>query len=79
VHIFISYKREEQNTASKLADALEGAGWTVWWDPMLRAGGYFDEVIEKALNEASTRCRSLDQATASSVPQLDLWPLDGCI
>jgi tetratricopeptide (TPR) repeat protein len=50
--IFISYKREEQPTARKLADALEREGWTVWWDPKLRAGEHFDEVIEEALNEA---------------------------
>ena len=34
--IFISYKREEQATARKLANALESEGWTVWWDPKLR-------------------------------------------
>src|SRR5262249_14373250 len=50
--IFISYKREEQATARKLANALESEGWSVWWDPNLRAGEHFDEVIEKALNEA---------------------------
>jgi formylglycine-generating enzyme required for sulfatase activity len=52
--IFISYKREEQDKARQLADALEKQGWSVWWDPKLRAGDYFDDVIEKALNEA--RC-----------------------
>jgi hypothetical protein len=50
--IFISYKREEQAIARKLADALEKEGWSVWWDPKLRAGEHFDDVIEKALNEA---------------------------
>ena len=50
--IFISYKREEQATARKLASALENEGWTVWWDPKLRAGENFDDAIEKALNEA---------------------------
>jgi TIR domain len=50
--IFISYRREDQITARKLADALEGEGWTVWWDPKLRAGEHFDDVIEKALSEA---------------------------
>jgi hypothetical protein len=50
--IFISYKREEQPIARKLADALEGEGWSVWWDPKLRAGEHFDDVIEKALKEA---------------------------
>jgi hypothetical protein len=49
--IFISYKREDQQIARKLADALEGEGWTVWWDPKLRAGDDFDEVIEKVLDE----------------------------
>jgi hypothetical protein len=50
--IFISYKREEQPVARKLADALQSEGFTVWWDPKLRAGEIFDDVIEKALNEA---------------------------
>lgn len=50
--IFISYKREEQAIARKLANALERQGWTVWWDPKLRAGEHFDDVIEAALEEA---------------------------
>jgi formylglycine-generating enzyme required for sulfatase activity len=50
--IFISYKREQHATARKLAVALESEGWTVWWDPKLRVGEIFDDVIEKALNEA---------------------------
>lgn len=52
--IFISYKREDQATARKLADALEEEGWSVWWDPKLRVGEHFDDVIERALNE--TKC-----------------------
>lgn len=50
--IFISYKREEQPEARKLANALEREGWEVWWDPKLRAGEHFDDVIEKALMES---------------------------
>jgi TIR domain len=50
--IFISYKREDQPIARKLADALEREGWTVWWDPKLRAGERFNDVIEKALKES---------------------------
>jgi TIR domain len=50
--IFISYKREEQAMARNLANALESEGWTVWWDPKLRAGDNLDDAIEKALNEA---------------------------
>ena len=43
--IFISYKREEQPIARKLADALESEGWTVWWDPKLRAGERFESSL----------------------------------
>ena len=50
--IFISYKREEQPVARKLADALEKKGWSVWWDPKIRTGEHFDDVIEKALMDA---------------------------
>lgn len=52
--IFISYKSEEQEKARQLVDALERQGWRVWWDPKLRAGEHFDEVIEAALEE--TKC-----------------------
>ena len=52
--IFLSYKREDQGTARSLAEALEAKGWSVWWDPKLQAGEHFDNVIEKALQEA--RC-----------------------
>jgi formylglycine-generating enzyme required for sulfatase activity len=50
--IFISYKREEQSIAKKLAEALEKKGWSVWWDPKLRAGEHFDDAIERALTDA---------------------------
>lgn len=50
--IFISYARQDKGKARMLADALEEHGWSVWWDPRIRAGEVFDEVIEKALNEA---------------------------
>ncbi len=50
--IFISYKREEQAEARKLADALEQEGWSVWWDLKLRAGQDFDDVIEEVLQKA---------------------------
>ena len=51
--IFISYKREDQPIAKKLADALQREGWDVWWDPKLRAGEHFDEVIEKRYTKPS--------------------------
>ena len=52
--IFISYKREEQAKAKCLADALSRKGWNVWWDPKLRAGERYNDVIEQELKK--TRC-----------------------
>ncbi len=52
--ISISYKREDQLPARQLADVFERQGWSVWWDPKLRADERFDDVIEKALIAA--RC-----------------------
>jgi hypothetical protein len=50
--IFISYKREERDIAQLFADALKARGWTVWWDPKLRAGEHFDDVIEEIIKNA---------------------------
>ena len=50
--IFISYKHEEQLFAKILAGALQKKGWSVCWDPKLRAGEHFDDSIERALTEA---------------------------
>ncbi len=50
--IFISYKREEQAIARRLADALETEGWAVWWDPKLQTGEDFEDAIEAALDDA---------------------------
>ena len=52
--IFISYTKEDRPHAERLAHALEGEGWSVWWDVIIPAGLTFDEVIEEALDAA--RC-----------------------
>ena len=51
--IFLSYARGDQATARRFAQALEGEGFSVWWDQTLSAGEAFDQVTEKALNYAS--------------------------
>jgi TolB-like protein/tetratricopeptide (TPR) repeat protein len=50
--VFLSYSREDQPTARKVAEGLERAGLSVWWDQSLRSGEAFDRVTEKALDDA---------------------------
>ena len=52
--IFLSYASTDRETAHKFADALEGLGWSVWWDREIPPGKTFDQVIEEELNSA--RC-----------------------
>jgi formylglycine-generating enzyme len=52
--IFLSYSRQDRERAERVVHALERAGWSVWWDPTIEPGETWDEVIEKALDEA--RC-----------------------
>jgi hypothetical protein len=50
--VFISYAREDAETARRFAEAFQSAGLSVWWDDALRSGEVFDESIERALREA---------------------------
>jgi adenylate cyclase len=50
--VFISYAREDAETARRFAEAFQAAGFSVWWDDTLRSGEAFDESIERALREA---------------------------
>ena len=50
--IFISYSREDRETAKRLAAALETYGWSAWWDTRLKSGEVWDEVIERELQAA---------------------------
>lgn len=51
--VFISYKSEDRAAAKLFADALTAEGVSVWWDPVLRTGETYDEVIERNLREAA--------------------------
>ena len=51
--IFISYKREDRPRAKQIAEKLQENGFSVWWDRKIPAGKSFDQVIQKALDEAS--------------------------
>jgi hypothetical protein len=50
--VFISYAREDRERARALAEALEGRGWSVWWDRKIVAGQAFDHTIEQQLEAA---------------------------
>jgi hypothetical protein len=52
--IFISYASEDLNVARRIAAALEGQGWSVFWDRRIPAGKVWREVIGAALADA--RC-----------------------
>jgi TolB-like protein len=50
--VFLSYSREDQATARRFAEGLQGEGLTVWWDQTLRSGETYDRVTERALADA---------------------------
>lgn len=50
--IFLSYKREDEARAARLAGALEAAGFTVWWDRSLLPATSWRTQIQTALETA---------------------------
>src|SRR5262245_3079358 len=50
--VFLSYAREDRPAAGVLARALEGRGWSVWWDREIHPGEAFDQTIERELAAA---------------------------
>jgi hypothetical protein len=52
--IFLSYAREDKETARRLADAIEVRGFSVWWDAEIPPGKTWDQMIEQELSAA--RC-----------------------
>lgn len=52
-YIFISYVREDWETAQKFASALETQGYNVWWDRSIPAGRVFVDIIEAAIDAAA--------------------------
>lgn len=50
--IFLSYARDDQAKAARIAAALDKAGHGVWWDRDIHAGSRFSLEIEAALSNA---------------------------
>jgi adenylate cyclase len=51
-HVFISYARSSEGQAKYVAEALRGAGYSVWRDDELPAHRSYAEVIQERLNSA---------------------------
>src|SRR5438445_8985598 len=49
--IFLSYAKENRESARSIAALLESAGWTVWWDRRIPAGRAWRSVLEEALGQ----------------------------
>ena len=50
--IFICYASDDLPRVEPLAKALEGQGWSVWWDRKITPGKTFSQVIEEAIKAA---------------------------
>ena len=52
--VFLSYKREDAESARRIVDAMRESGISVWWDDGITPRQAWDEEIEQALSAAST-------------------------
>ena len=50
--VFLSYSRDDLDRIGPLADALERAGHSIWWDRHIAGGEEFAGAIEEALESA---------------------------
>lgn len=54
--VFISYSRDDRETAHRLADALTAEGLSTWWDRDLLIGSNFADAILEQLRAARVVC-----------------------
>ena len=50
--VFISYASDDRARVEPLAQALEGTGYSVWWDSHIRGGAQFSREIERETQTA---------------------------
>lgn len=50
--IFVSYKRENQESVRRIVEGLRAKGLTVWWDPDIMPGAPWEATIESELKAA---------------------------
>ena len=51
--VFVSYARDDELHARRLAETLKARGWDVWWDRHIPPGHDFSEVIQHQLEHAA--------------------------
>src|SRR5947209_9913780 len=52
VTLFLSYSRQDEVRAKRLAAVLEQAGYAVWWDALIEGGTAYSQSIADALETA---------------------------
>lgn len=50
--VFVSYSHANRDRARALAQAVEGSGFSLWWDEKLAPGSVYAQVIEGEITEA---------------------------
>ena len=66
VDVFISYSREDLGAVKRLAEAVEAAGYDVWWDADLPPHLSYGDVITAKIGMAKAAIVVWSQASASS-------------
>lgn len=64
--VFLSYARQDAAKVETLAQSLEGAGHTVWWDRQIAAGTEYSGEIEQALDQAEVVVVAWSRASRQS-------------
>ena len=52
VTLFLSYARDDETYARRLASALKQSGYTIWWDALIQGGAAYSRSIAEALETA---------------------------
>ena len=65
-NIFISYAKEDRESARKLARVLEAEGWEVFWDRNIPTGKTWRDIIETKLKAAQCLVVLWSKASISS-------------
>jgi adenylate cyclase len=64
--VFISYARDDQPIATRVAKGLRAAGFDVWWDADLPAHRDYSEIIQRNLEQAKSVVVLWSKASARS-------------